>query len=289
MRELELAVYPSINAEAGRVRRASFPLSRQAFVVSIAVHVLAGYALSRQVWPSSSPQPQPIADFFLFEVPVSRPAEPVPAAPTAEPVPEADEEADPAPAPPLPEPTIVVEPPPAVAPAPAIEPAPATELAPTPMPRGFIDFDEVRQRAAREAVESRATENQYLTFSVDDRAPPRPEPDPERRSIFDGTGEPIGPKVGQLGQARTKFGQRVSSLCNALTGGGFSLMGFGSFCAGPSDGEPSGLFPEVRPAYLDKMPECVDTRDTAPALALEAPFPTVKCRMVEQEDFAEEP
>jgi hypothetical protein len=37
------------------------------------------------------------------------------------------------------------------------------------------------------------------------------------------------------------------------------------------------------------MPECVDTRDTAPALALEAPFPTVKCRLVEKEDFAEEP
>ena len=30
------------------------------------------------------------------------------------------------------------------------------------------------------------------------------------------------------------------------------------------------------------MPECVDTRDTAPALALEAPFPTVKCRLVKQ-------
>jgi hypothetical protein len=76
----------------------------------------------------------------------------------------------------------------------------------------------------------------------------------------------------------------VSALCNALTGG-FSLMGWGSFCAGPADGEPSGLFPEVRPAYLDLMPECVDTRDTAPALALEAPFPTVKCRLVMPEEI----
>ena len=74
----------------------------------------------------------------------------------------------------------------------------------------------------------------------------------------------------------------MSELCNALTGG-FSLMGFGSFCAA-ADEEPSGLFPEVRPAYLDLMPECVETRDTAPQLARESPFPTLKCRLVKQED-----
>ena len=94
--------------------------------------------------------------------------------------------------------------------------------------------------------------------------------------------------MGQLGQSRTKVGAKLASICNALTGG-FSLMGWGSFCAGPSDGGPSGLFPEVRPAYLDLMPECVDTRDTAPALALEAPFSTVKCRLVKQQDPDEQP
>jgi hypothetical protein len=160
------------------------------------------------------------------------------------------------------------------------------------MPTG-ADLAEARQRAAREVITEgaaeRDAESEYLTFSMDDVAPPRatPEPKPER-SIFDGTGEPIGPKVGQLGQARTKVGHRLSEICNALTGG-FSLMGFGSFCAPPSSGEPSGLFPEVRPAYLDLMPECVDTRDTAPALALEAPFSTVKCRLVKQEDPEEQP
>ncbi len=89
-----------------------------------------------------------------------------------------------------------------------------------------------------------------------------------------------------VGQQRTRVRRRKSELCNALTGGfGVALMGFGSFCAvrRPTS-EPSGLFPEVRPAYLDLMPECVDTRDTAPALALEAPFPTIKCRLVKQED-----
>ena len=64
-------------------------------------------------------------------------------------------------------------------------------------------------------------------------------------------------------------------------------MGWGSFCGSPDDGGYSGLFPEVRPPYMDLLPECVDTRDTAPALALEAPFPTVKCRLVEREEWAE--
>jgi hypothetical protein len=289
MRELELAGHPSIDRTRRPARgRATFPLSRAAFIVSIAAHVVAGYALSRHKW-AGEPAPSPIADFFLFEMPAPRPRETELGPSPAEPVPEVREEREPAPAPvprpqqPLPEPTVVVEPPPAVEPAPAAEPVPA------PAPRAYIDFEEARRRAANQVIESRADENESLTFSTNDLASPLPEAEPEqKRSIFDGAGEPIGPRVGTLGQARTKFGHKVSALCNALTGG-FSLMGFGSFCAPPSSGEPSGLFPEVRPAYLDLMPECVDTRDTAPALALEAPFSTVKCRLVKQTDFAEQP
>ena len=282
MRELELAGIPSIDETRPRRGPARFPLSRTAFGASIFVHAIAGYALSRGLWPDASP-PLPSAEFFLFEMPARRPPEAVPVTPPVEPVPEVREESVPAPAPrpaaPVPEPTVVVEPPPLV------EPAPSTE----PAPRAFIDFDEERRRAVNQVVESRAGEKEYLTFSIDDVAPPRrPEPEPDKPSIFDGTGGSRGPSVGQLGQARTKLGHRVSALCNALTGG-FSLMGWGSFCAGPPDGEPSGLFPEVRPAYLDLMPECVDTRDTAPALALEAPFPTVKCRLVMPEEVGRAP
>jgi hypothetical protein len=286
MRELELAGIPSFDPT--RPRRdglARFPLSRAAFIASIAAHVLAAYALSRNPWSGASLPPPPTAEFFLFEMPARRPADvaPVtaPVMPTVEPAPEAREEPAPAPAPrPLPEPTVVVEPPPLVVPEPSAEPVPT--------PRAFIDFDEERRRAANQVVESRAGEREYLTFSIDDVVAPRPEPEPDKPSIFDGTGAPRGPSVGQLGQARTKLGHRVSALCNALTGG-FSLMGWGSFCAGPSDSEPSGLFPEVRPAYLDLMPECVDTRDMAPALALEAPFPTVKCRLVMPDEIGRVP
>jgi hypothetical protein len=192
------------------------------------------------------------------------------------------------PAPRVAEPAEPLAPPIAPADAP---PAPATRVVPVPSGAELL---EARERAADEVVTERAArsarESEYLTFSLDDVAPPRPEPEPDKPSIFDGgfAGPSRGPNVGQLGQTRTKFGARMASLCNALTGG-FSLMGWGSFCGGPADGGPSGLFPEVRPEYLDLMPECVDTRDTAPALALEAPFSTVKCRLVKQVEPADEP
>jgi hypothetical protein len=171
------------------------------------------------------------------------------------------------------------------------EPAPSVPLVPTP---SAVELDEARQRAAEEVVAERNAESEYLTFSIDDVAPPRREPEPTpKRSIFDGGGGADfgGRSVATVGQQRTKFGRKLAEFCNALTGGfGVALQGFGLFsaCASP-DNEPSGLFPEVRPAYLDLMPDCVDTRDTAPALALEAPFSTVKCRLVKQEDPGREP
>ena len=297
MRELELAIDISFDPGPGRAMRAPFRLSRQAFVVSILAHVLAGYALSRHLMPGTPPAPT--AEFFLFEMPV-RPPEVAPIATPVEPLPEEEPAPAPQPVQPAPEPAVVVEPQPTVVvePPAVVEPAPATqpartleeELAPLPRSPDDIDFEEERRRAANQVVTARAARPQYLTFSIDDVAPPRPEPEPEKLSIFDGTGASAtkGPTAGQLGQARTKFGQKMSALCNALTGG-FSLMGWGSFCAGSSESEPSGLYPEVRPDYLDLMPVCVDTRDTAPALALEAPFPTVKCRLVMPDEIGRVP
>src|SRR6185503_2295858 len=157
MRELELAGIPSMHPTRPRGGGlGQFPLSRAAFIASIAAHVLAGYALSSHLWPGASLPPPPKAEFFLFEMPAPRPPEAVPVTPRppVEPVPEAREEPAPPPAPaprparPVPEPTVVVEPPPAV------EPAPSTE----PAPRAFIDFDEERRRAVNQVVESRAAE-----------------------------------------------------------------------------------------------------------------------------------
>jgi hypothetical protein len=297
MRELELAIPASISPGPARAARRPLRLSREAFIASVLAHLLAGYALSRQLVEGTSP-PTPTAEFFLFEMPAPRPADVTPVAPPVEPVPPLRDE--PAPAPPLPvqpapepavvvepQPTAVVEPPAVVEAEPPTQPARTLEeeLAPLPRSPDDIDFDEERRRAANEVVTARSAKSQYLTFSIDDVAAPRPEPEPEKRSIFDGTGASAtkGPTAGQVGQARTKVGQKMSALCNALTGG-FSLMGWGSFCAGPSDDGPSGLYPEVRPDYLDLMPVCVDTIDTAPELAREAPFPTVKCRLVKPDE-----
>src|SRR5688572_27631247 len=163
MRELELAGIPSIDATRPRQGgRAAFPLSRTAFIASMFAHAIAGYALSRNLWSDAASPPRPRAEFFLFEIPAPRPPEAVPVAP------------------PVAEPTVVVEAPPLAEPAPSAEPA----------PRASIDFDEERRRAVNQVVESRAGEREYLTFSIDDVASPRAEPEPDKPSIFDGTGGP---------------------------------------------------------------------------------------------------
>jgi hypothetical protein len=290
MRELELAGHPSIDPSRalGEGARAAFPLTRMAFAGSIVVHVLVGYALLRTEWPGAvPPPPNPLAEFFLFERPPAAPALPEPV-PDAEPVPSSPEARE-QPQPESPAAPRAAEPaePRARVVAPPLETAPAPTTPVPPLPSS-AELAEARQRAAREVVTQGAAESEYLTFSMDDVAPPRPKPEPKpERSIFDGGGADFGGRsVATVGQQRTKLGRKLAEFCNALTGGlGVAFQGFGLFsaCASP-DNEPSGLFPEVRPAYLDLMPECVDTRDTAPALALEAPFPTVKCRLVKQDD-----
>lgn len=289
MRDLELAGYPTIDPRSLGAGERRLPLSRVAFAVSVVVHAVAGFALSRHEWSNPAPPPSLVAEFIPFVRP-----EPLPAARAPEP--NAVERPVVTPEPVAPPPEAREQPQPAPRAADIVEPPITTfELSPEareapqllPVPRpppSAMELDEARQRAAEEVIAARSVENEYLTFSMDDVAPPRPAKRERPPSIFDGgfgDGSPRGPTVGQAGQARTRLGHKLAALCNALTGG-FSLMGWGSFCAGPSDGGLSGLFPEVRPDYLDLMPECVDTRDTAPALALEAPFPTVKCRLVKR-------
>lgn len=306
MHELELAGHPEIDSKR-RSHAGRMSSSRTPFVVSIVVHAVAAYALLLHPLAEVPAPPRTVADYFVFELPTPPPV-PIPApeevpvaetAPVEPPVEELDAEPPPTPAAEEPvERAIVGEPtaptseaqPAAIAEA---EPAAsdevsAEEAAPPTAPPPFVDFSEESRRAAREVVTERSAENEYLTFTMDDLVPPRAEPEERpKRSIFDGGGGPdFGRRsVGTLGQQRTRVGRKLAEICNALTGGfGVSFFGFGLFsaCASPDTG-PSGLFPEVRPAYLDLMPECVDTRDTAPALALEAPFPTVKCRLVKQE------
>lgn len=286
MRELRPAIHPLLDAEplAGAGESTVFPLSRAAVVASVILHLAGVYVVGRVAFGVDElPLVLPRAEFVWLDTRIPPPSAPqvdeprgveTPAVP-----PEIETESRERPAERLPPPRPVVEEvPPAAVPTPVpFEPIVEAESSDAVEPR--IDFEAERRRAAAEVVEQREREGNYLTFSIRDVAPPRPLEEPEPpRSIFDGGGGSRGPTAGQLGQARTRFGHRVAALCNALTGG-FSLMGWGSFCAPPDD-EPSGLFPEVMPAYLQMQPECVETRPLADELGEESPFPTIKCRLV---------
>jgi hypothetical protein len=289
MRELRLAIPASIDPVPRQSTAGS--LSRRALVVSVLVHLVGVIVASRLAFVAEEiAPPPPLAGFLVFSprvepprsaplpaetLPVVAPAAPVvetPAAPESRAHPEA-EPAVPRAVPQVqPERSIAIEP--SVGVAPPLD-APRRVVVPS-----AAELAEARERAAAEVIEERSRQDSYLTFSVDDVAPPRPDADPEpQRSIFDGTGASRR-SVGEVGQARTAFGRRVTELCNALTGG-FGLLGV-EFCASPDD-EPSGLFPEVRPAYLDLVPECAESAPEQPELAAASPFSTVKCRLVRQE------
>ena len=224
------------------------------------------------MWPGAAPQPNPIAEFFLFEMP--RPPAPRPSL------------LAPARRSPLPE---VREQPAACASAAAPRPQPVVgaargrraaprELAargdaPAPAP-DVIDFDEARQRAAEEVVTERSAEKRVpdvLDRRRRCRRGPSAEPEPER-SIFDPGPRSRGPHRRATGSAANGF-RRASERALQRADGRLQSHGLRQLLRRAPDEEPSGLFPEVRPAYLDLMPECVDTRDTAPQLALGKPVP----------------
>jgi hypothetical protein len=253
-------------------------------ITSIGVHLVGAYMVGLIVFRADDLPPViPSADFVWLDARILPPSTPQldePRVIEAPPVEVEPEHAEP-PAAPLSPPTRSVEEVP-----PIVEPAPPEPIVETESPRPVapsIDFETERRRAAAEVVEQREREREgnYLTFSIRDVAPERPVEEPEVPSIFDGSGAsaPRGPTVGRLGQTKTRFGARMAALCNALSSGGFSLMGWGSFCASPDD-EPSGLFPEVMPEYLTLKPECVETRPLAAELGEDDEFPTIKCELV---------
>ena len=87
-----------------------------------------------------------------------------------------------------------------------VEPSAELQPAAPPQPAPIIDFDEARQRAAEEIVTERSAEKEYLTFSIDDVAAPRPaeEPEPER-SIFDPAPALARADRGATGSAANEF------------------------------------------------------------------------------------
>ncbi len=288
MRELKVAVQSTDPGPRGGVVRFTASWWRNALLISVLVHAAGVYVAGRIAFIVDEPPPLPdLADFFWsVERVVPPPSAPPPSeAPRAVETPSAPVVVD---APVTPEireqPAEEAAPPSRVATEVVPESAPAEATAEAELP-SRNDLEEARLRAAEEVIAERSGADSYLTFTIDDVAPPRPEPEPKpERSIFDGGGADYGGRsVATVGQQRTKFGRKLAELCNALTGGlGVSFQGFGLFsaCANPDD-EPSGLFPEVRPAYLDLLPECAESQPENPELAAAAPFSTVKCRLVD--------
>ena len=280
MRDLSLAVPPTDPGPRAGVVRFAASWWRNAVTISLLVHVVGLYAAGRFAFRVEEPPPLPdLVDFFFS---VERVVPPEVSAAPAEAPSDVVQPVVEAPAPETPEPI-----PEEAAPSPA-----PRETVPEPTPRAAVEetrlpsrseLEEARLRAADEIVTERAAGDAYLTFSIDDVAPPRPVEEPKPKyNIFNPGPGAAKSSVGQVGQARTRFGHKVSELCNALTGGfGVGFQGFHLFdaCGGPDD-EPSGLFPEVRRAYMDMLPECAESQPENPELAAAAPFSTVKCRLV---------
>jgi hypothetical protein len=278
MRDSRLAV-PSTDRglRAGLVRFAA-SWWRNTVAISLLVHAVGLYAAGLFAFSVDEPPP-PLPDLvdFFFSVERILPPEAVPApaeAPSAV-VPPVVE----APAPEIPEP--VAEEVAPVAPEAPAEPAAQEIVQEVELP-SRSELEEARLRAADETIAERAPGDAYLTFSIDDVAPPRPVEEPKPKyDIFNPGPGAARSSVGQVGQGRSRFGNKVRELCNALGGFGVGFQGFHLFDAcGDADDEPSGLFPEVRPAYVDLLPECAESTPENPELAAAAPFSTVKCRLV---------
>jgi len=260
-------------------QRARGPRTRTAVVVSIAAHALLIAAAGRMVWTRLESPPRSPTDFIWLGERL-RPAPVVPAEPPTVPVEPPAVEPEQAP----PQPAVTVSPPAAVAteapPSSAVtQPDDAAGDSPPEQraSRG-TDWDEERRRAIAAALVAHARATDFSAFAADGRlealtAPAEPKP---TRSIFDSqsSGRGGGASFMQPGQAKTKFGRKAREWCNALTGG--------ALCGSPPD-YPSGLFPEVMPEWMKRMPECTETRPLGPLLGESTEFPTIKCRMVRVE------
>jgi hypothetical protein len=252
---------------------------------SIALHVAVGYAVGRITWSASEDIQRPVRVVLINEWPraVADPDDP--------PV----EEILPAEEPPA----IEVEklepraesPPPPDAPTSAEtsdedESEPANRGRGTLLPPG-IDWERERTNAVRRVLEAQARDEGRITFSSDELfEDPEAEPPNPREHIFDSPQRGSGRSALTPGQARSRFGNRVAALCNALTGGlGINLFGFGvgTMCADAGPG--ADFFADIRPAYMESLPVCVETRD--PLLNPEGSneFPTIKCRLVHEDEL----
>jgi hypothetical protein len=260
-------------------RRLSVPLS-------VALHAAAFYAIGLVPWAASEiPEPQPPQRevFWLDQalpIPAAKSLDPADTAsartePASEPAPE------PTPAPertesPAPQPLTRAPPPsppprevpaaPSASPIAATAPVPvADERSPTapapesPAPPPEVDWEKERHDAVRDVLEGRATQREYLTFSIDDLVE---EP------------KPVDPLPLPL----------VVDNCVIVKG---RLARFAALMMGRCVREArADLFAAIKPAYLKARPVCIETRPDNPGSFLSdgREISTVKCELVAVDD-----
>jgi hypothetical protein len=260
-----------------------------AIAASIVLHLAVGYAVGRVSWNATEQAQRPMRVVLINEWPravvdsddsrvdeVPPPDEPLPANETEALEPRSSSSV----------------PAPENAPTPREVPD-AEESEPTSRSRAtllppVIDWDQERTNAVKRVLEAQAREQGRITFSSEElfEEPEVDLPNP-REHIFDSPQR--GPRRSALtpGQGRSRFANRVAALCNALTGGGLgiTLFGFGAGTICAEAGPGADFFADIRPAYMESLPVCVETRD--PLLNPEGSnvFPTIKCRLVEKDEL----
>jgi hypothetical protein len=138
------------------------------------------------------------------------------------------------------------------------------------------DWDQERTNAVKRVLEAQAREEGRITFSSEELfEEPEAEPPNPREQIFDSPQR--GPSWSALtpGQGRSHFANRVAAFCNALMGG--------ALCAEAGPG--ADFFADVRPAYMESLPVCVETRDALLNPEGSNEFPTIKCRLVPKDEL----
>lgn len=263
-----------------------FVRSKTAFALplSIALHVILIFALSRTQWLAAETESLPETKIVWLqnwptEPPEERALEPeLPPESSLPPPQETLRTAD------VPSPEVNVpraadvgprEPPPNSS-QPPPEPA-STDTLPTD-----VDWYEEGRQAVAKLVEQRALEHDYATFSSDlfDEAPEAAAG--PREELFDGPRR--RPAAMRPGRSRTAFGRWVSETCNALTGG-ISVFGLASLCA--EQGESADFFADIKPDYLKSLPVCTEVDFTLPSIDGDGPVEegsAIKCELVVQED-----
>jgi len=257
--------------------------SKPALPLSIALHLVLVYSVSRMSWVAAEIKSRsPTTVVWLNDWPPAEEAAPELEEPRPVEIPAPSPQNAPAPAPEEP-PVVAVEPPTAV-PEPTLDDeAPETDLttddadaaAPATAPdaddreRSYfvpgIDWERERREAAARVLEQRDREEGYRTFSLDDvpEGAPREQPSPP-----------------------TAIAEVMKDKCRVVSG---RLTRFAMQMLGQCVREARGdLFADIKPAYLRNRPLCAESRPGQPPImdARGNEISSVKCRLVDDDEYA---